>query len=450
MCALLRINIHDLFNTWENAYICWGIIVFLGFISVKSLRKDFYPVLQSLFSKDFIPIYLLTIAYISLCSFLLSKLDFWDKGLLKDNIYWGIFAALPMMFLIIQSKNLSKYFSNFVKELFKVTILLEFVMGLYTFNFWVELLLVPFMVFLAVLIVFSAREEKNLKVTKLLNGLSFAFGILLSIIVISHIIKNFEKYWTIEYLKQFFLPISLSLLFIPFLYLLVCYARFKEVFVMLKMRLKSKPLLHYTKMKILLNFYNNIEGLKRWQMLSTRLHPRNKLEVSSSILQIKQTQKREANPSIVGLDSGWSPYVVKDLLVEKGAILGFYEFLSPGDWGVTSSFVQLDSNLWGANLTYGVYGNELAVTTIKLRLDIIDAQLVGAAETIYLDYIEFVFKKLFNLELPIEIYNAVLLHWTESFKFSYCQIVINKSYFNNKMNGYRLKFSIIHDQHKEV
>ena len=449
MHALLQVNINDLFNTREVAYLCWGIMVFTGFISVKSLRKDFYSVLQSLFSKHFIPIYLLTIAYISLCSFLFSGLNFWDKGLLKDTVSWGVFAALPMMFHVIQSKNLSKYFSDFVKELFKVTILLEFIMGLYTFNFWVELLIVPFLVFLATLIVFSGREEKNQMVTKGLNGFSSAMGILLGIIVITHIIKNFGKYWTFEYLKQFFLPISLSLMFVPFLYLLVCYARFQEVFVVLDMKLKSKPLLGYTKLKILLNFYNNIEGLKRWQMLFARLHPRSKLEVSNSIVQIQQTQKREADPPIVSLDSGWSPYMVKNLLVEKGVILGFYEYQYLGDWGVTSNFIELDNNLWGVKFTYGVYGNELTVTAIKLRLDVIDAQLVGKTETIYLDYVEFVFKKLFNLEMPIEIYTAVVFHKKENFGFSSCQIVIDKSYFNNKMQGYRLKFSIIHDQHKE-
>lgn len=450
MHALLQINIDDLFNTREMAYICWGILGFIGFISVKSLRKDFYPVLQSLFSRYFIPIYLLTIAYISLCSFLLSRLNFWDKGLIKDTVSWGIFAALPMMFRIIQSKNLSKYFADIVKELFKVTILLEFIMGLYTFNFLVELLIVPVMVFLAALIVFSGREEKNQKVTRVLNGLSSAIGIFLGVIVISHIIKNFGKYWNLEYLKQFFLPISLSLMFVPFLYLLVCYARFQEVFVVLNIKLKSKPLLGYTKMKILFNFYNNMEGLKRWQMLFARLHPRNKLEVSNSIVQIQQTQKREADPPMVNLDSGWSPYVVKDLLVEKDIVLGFYEYQYPGDWGVTSKFVELDSNLWGVKFTYGVYGNELAVTSIKLRLDIIDAQLVGETEFIYLAYIDVVYRKLFNVELPIDIYTAVLLHETRSFKFSNYQIVLDKSYFNNNMDGYRLKFSILHGQHKEV
>jgi hypothetical protein len=446
----LQINIFEVFNTRELAYLIWGVVVFFVFLFVKGLRKDFLPVLKSLVDHHFLRVYFFTIIYVSLCSFMLSRMGFWDTSMVKDTIVWGIFAALPMMYSIMQAKNLKRYFGSTLKDLFQITIVLEFILGLYTFSLWVELLVVPVTIMLGALIAFSGQDEKNQKVTKLFRWVSSALGLFLIAEVIGHIIGHFGEYWRISYFKQFLLPLTLSVMFVPFLYLLVCFARFEETFVVLKVRIKSPKHLHYTKRILFFAFFNNIEGLNRWRQHVFRGKYQDRPAIRQSVREIKEAQKREKKPVLVPIEDGWSPYIVKDFLEGEGMATAFYSDLGGGEWGVISAAKHIEGAGWGINSTYSVFGSKFVATSLKLRLEVTDESSVGDAEVLFARLAEVLYLKVFGRDMPVDIYTNIILHEPSTFEQCFAKANIDTCYYGNHLNGYSLKFSIIHREHAEL
>lgn len=446
----LQISIFEIFNTRELAYLIWGTVVFCVFLFVKSLRRDFLPVLKSLVDRHFLRVYFFTILYISLCCFTISRIGLWDFSLIKDTIVWGIFAALPMMYNIMQAKNLKRYFGSTLKDLFQITIVLEFVLGLYTFSLWAELLIVPITLMLGTLIAFSGQDEKNHKVTKLFKWISAALGLFLIAEVIGHIIGHFTEYWRISYFKQFLLPLTLAVMFVPFLYLLVCFARFEETFAVLKIRIKSPKLLRYTKRILFFGFFNNIEGFNRWRQHVFRGKYQDRPAIRQSVREIKEAQKREKNPAIVPIEDGWSPYLAKDFLEGEGMAMTFYSDLEGGEWGVVSAPKRIDGSGWGISTTYSVFGTKLVATSLKLRLEVTDESTVGDAEVLFARLAEILYLRVFGRDLPVDIYSNLILHEASEFQEGFAKVIIGISHYGNHLNGYSLKFTIEHVKHVEL
>ncbi|MGM9478032.1 hypothetical protein ACS5PU_16515 [Pedobacter sp. GSP4] len=446
----MQVNFFEVFNTREIAYLIWGAIVCFIFLFLKSLRKDFLPVLKSLVGRDFVRVYFFTIIYVSFCSFILSRIGLWHTSMVKDTIVWGIFAALPMMYSIMQAKNLKRYFGSTLKDLFQITIVLEFVLGLYTFSLWVELLIVPFTLMLGALIAFSGKDEKNQKVTKLFKWISNALGLFLIVEVVGHIVGHFGEYWRVSYFKQFLLPLTLSVMFIPFLYLLVCFARFQETFVVLKIRIKSPKHLLYTKRILFFSFFNNIEGLNRWRQHVFRGSYQNRTAIWQSVREIKEAQKREEKPALVSIEDGWSPYIAKDFLTGEGMSMGFYSDLGGGEWGVISDPKRVNGSGSGINSTYSVFGTKLVATSLKLRLEVADEFSVGDADFLFARLTEVLYLKVFGRDIPLDIYANVILHKPSVFEEGFARVIIDISYYGNHLNGYSLKFSVIHREHVEL
>lgn len=446
---ILQIDLSEIFNSREVAYICWIIVGFISIIAFKSLRNEILPIVNSFFNRHFIPVYVLTFLYISACSFLLSKLNFWDTELLKDTVVWGLFTALPMIFYAIQAKNLSNYFGSTFKDLFKVTIVVEFVMGLYTFSLLIELLLVPFTVFLAGLLIFSSHDEKNKKANKLFNWISWLLGVLLVIGVLQHMIEHFGEYWDISYFKQFLLPITLSITFIPFLYFVVCYARFEETFAAMTNNIKSPQLLKYTKLMLFFNFIGNLEGIVRWRQHISRFQPQDRLDIKAAILHIKESQRRENKQLCLNPEEGWSPYLAKDFLNAYGISTEFYVNLYMEEWGVVSNSKKIGANSWGNSITYSVFGSKIAATALKLRLEVVNVNSIGDDEFIFLDIVGALYQKVFGQELPTEIYTDIFLHTPKTIQLEAVSVILDKSPYGNHLDGYSLKFSLIHKNHIE-
>lgn len=370
--------------------------------------------------------------------------------MVKDTTIWGSFAALPMMYRIMQAKNLKSYFGSTLRDLFQITVVLEFILGLYTLSLWIELLIVPLTLMLGALIAFSGLEEKNKKVTKLLKWISSILGLFLVAEVLGHIVGNFSEYWSISYFKQFLLPMTLSVMFVPFLYLLVCFARFQETFVVLKIRIKSRKHLRYTKRILLFAFFNNIGGLNRWRQHVFRGSYQDRPAIRESVKQIKEAQKREKKPPLVSIEEGWSPYSAKDFLNEEGIHTAFYSDLGGGEWGVISAPKHIDGSGWGVNSTYSVFGTKLVATSLKLRLEVTDESAIGDAEVLFARLAEVLYLKVFGRDMCVDIYTNIILHEPSAFEEGFAKVNIGISYYGNHLNGYSLKFSIIHREHAEL
>ncbi|HET9053912.1 MAG TPA: hypothetical protein VFM90_07060, partial [Cyclobacteriaceae bacterium] len=79
----------------------------------------------------------------------------------------------------IKDKN---YFKDIVKDTLKWTVVLEFVLSLYTFSLWTELILIPVLIFLGALQGISMTDKKYEKVQNLLSTIITIISLIVVII----------------------------------------------------------------------------------------------------------------------------------------------------------------------------------------------------------------------------------------------------------------------------
>jgi hypothetical protein len=171
---------------------------------------------------------LLLFIYLILILIGLKKIGLWDFYLIKDTVFWLIGIGFILALNGI-SKDIS-FFKKTAVESIQVTILLEFIINLHVFSYFIEVTVLPILIFLGVLQGVVESNERYLSIQKFLNNLMGIFGIVLLIFGIYKTIKNFSVDFTYENLQSIILPSILTLLFIPFSYFVAVYSAYESLF----------------------------------------------------------------------------------------------------------------------------------------------------------------------------------------------------------------------------
>jgi len=245
------------FSNREMSVIVWAIV----FLSILIFRSKEYikPLLKALFSKHLVILYLLITSYLAAVVVWLSKINIWQPALYKDFLMWFFTVGMIMIFNL----NKLKTYADFVKiivKLFSLSIVLEFVIGYFTFSLFTELLIVPIFTIISVSAVYAdyhKEREGYAKVSKLLKAILSFIGVMAMVYVLYRVIKSYDELLTWYNLKSLLLFPAFTLIFLPLVYLTVVYSKYENIFILLK---KYRFIDEYRKAKIkrAIFFYANL------------------------------------------------------------------------------------------------------------------------------------------------------------------------------------------------
>ncbi len=257
-------------NSREAALFVW-LVIFLGWaISQSSIRKSLGDLLKS-FShwKIFIPILLATL-YSALVVYLLSEINLWATFLIKDTAYWFLGTAFVLLLNTNKATQGKGFFKKVLKDNLKVIIVLEFIVNLYTLNFFFELVLVPILFFVVAMNALAETKQEYAQVKKFLDYVLSAIGVFFIIFALGKIIGDYQAFVESENLKSLVLPPILTTAFIPFLYFFALLMAYETLFMRLGFFIKNdSSLLHFTKVKIFKLCHFNLPKLNRFAKDST-------------------------------------------------------------------------------------------------------------------------------------------------------------------------------------
>ncbi len=224
------------FSNREIAVFAWIGLIILILLIKKDVRKSMGGVIKAFFAKKLIIIFSLLTCYVSVVIFFLFKLSFWDKELLKDTIYW--FCSLAMV-LFFNASNItsSNYFVKVIRESVKWTIILDLLLNLYTFSLVTELILMPIIIMLVGTQAYAevfAKEKQYEETNKILKNILSYIGIIFLLFALYKSITNYRVVFTIENLKSILLTPILTILLIPFIYLLAVGIHYESLFLRLR------------------------------------------------------------------------------------------------------------------------------------------------------------------------------------------------------------------------
>lgn len=187
--------------------------------------------------------------YTIILVYILWKLGFWEISLLKDTLLWA-FGAFVLMFKT-HNQN-ANGIRKIALEAFKWTLILEFLVAFHSFSFLFEFfLLLPFFTILGTLQAYSETDEKYSKVGAFFKNVSSVIGLIILGIVIYKTLANLELIFTIANLKNFLLPIFLTISFVPFIYFLKIFMTYENLFARINVFVRNKSFRRKVKWQIL-------------------------------------------------------------------------------------------------------------------------------------------------------------------------------------------------------
>ena len=258
-------------------------IVFM--VKDKNIRASLVGLIKAAFNKLFMIIIFLLGSYTYSIIYILNKVELWDISLIKDAFIWFIFSEIMIVFKSINGHKKSHYFRGIIINNFKLSIIMEFLINEYTYNLFIEFILIPIIMLVAVMsVIVENSSEYNDGVKKLTTYIQSILGILridnsikLSILDI----KNLTSYIS---MKKFLLPIILSIFMIIPVYCLVSYSSYEQVLIRLSFyKQRQRKLTWYLKMRFMLYCKLNLKKVnKLWNERSREIiYASNKREVDN-------------------------------------------------------------------------------------------------------------------------------------------------------------------------
>src|ERR1700752_2536020 len=222
--------LYKIFSSRELAIIFYLALAITFLLLNKGLRPQLLNLLKSLFGKTIGFVLLIQAIYICLVIYFLFPISLWNTALLKDTIFWYFASAVVLFFQINKVKE-TTFFKNLLKENLKWAIIVEFILNFYTFNIWIELIILPVMTLLSLMIAYSEQKQEYTLTNKILKYMVSIIGLTFLIIATYKTFKNYSDILTIQNLFSFLLPPLLTILLIPFIYILALYMGYENLFI---------------------------------------------------------------------------------------------------------------------------------------------------------------------------------------------------------------------------
>jgi len=265
----------NIFNNREIATAVWFVMILCFILSKREIRKSVLGLLRTAFQTKILVLLILMMFYTFGMVFVLYKISLWNIFLLKDTIIWFFFTGIAMTFDLVPSKENINIFRKIIIDNIKIVIIIEFIVGTYTFPLVVELFLIPFLTLIVGIEIVAKKDKKSESVAKLMNGLQIIIGIIILIYTISNLISDYKNFGNLNTLRVFLLAPILSILFYPFVYFFLLFVKYELLFIRLNLGYeKSNSLKRYAKIKMikhcLLSLKKVKEALKHYDLMHIR------------------------------------------------------------------------------------------------------------------------------------------------------------------------------------
>lgn len=360
----------ELLNNREIASAIWVLIFAAWAFSHRKIRSSFGSILNIFFKKViFIPFSLLII-YTLTSVWILNQVGIWDSSQTKNTIIWFFCIATISIFRSNEIADNPNYFKNTVKDNLKIIVFIEFLVEFYTFNLIIELMFIPFMAILGGLVAVSQANEKYALVNKALIKLIEIIGLFIIIYIGYRLVIDFNDFAQVQTAFDFFVPITLSIFLLPFIYLCHVYMVYENIFVRIQFFITNEKLYAYAKRSAIIKYKFNLSALRRWANTLNGENFFTNRDIDKSHEEIVRQESEENDPPTVQFILGWSPYKISSALEIEGLSVGHYKKQYEEDWFASSPYLEIGKGILPNNIAYYLEGNRFAVTKLKLKMNI--------------------------------------------------------------------------------
>lgn len=244
-------NLIDTLNNREKAIGIWLVVFSVWAILKRDVRVSLWGVFKSMFLTKLAFVFLGTILYAILVVGVLWNYGLWSPLLIKDTVFWIIGTGYVLLMNVGKDSQKSDYFKKTALDSIKLTVVLEFILSLYAFDLWVEMILMPILFFVVAMNAYAGLKTEHKSVQQFTNWLLIIAGGYNIIFAFSQAIQHYRDLTTLYNLQVFILPPILTTFFLPFLYLFALLMAYETLFVRLDILIRgNKNLAGFAKKQI--------------------------------------------------------------------------------------------------------------------------------------------------------------------------------------------------------
>ncbi|QJI36399.1 hypothetical protein [Pseudomonas sp. ADAK13] len=394
-------------NNREVSIIIWTVLAITAMCLKRDVRSNLLEVFKAFFNRHFLSFFSLASLWMAVCVYGLYRVELWEYANLKTTIVWGVTFSFSSMFSLSKIRSDRSFFSGLVSGAVKPTAIVVFVTSLYSFSLWVEVFLVPLVLFLSLLGAVSSREEKNAILTKFLERLVVVIGVAYLTNAAFEMVNDFNSFASASNFKDFFGPVILTFMFFPFLYLFGLYGAYDIAFAQIGLRLKDEKTAAYAKRTALLLFRTDVELMQQWLLELYNWSASGPAEIKASIVSMKYRRIREKKPLPVASADGWGPREARKFLYGFRLEIDTYRpAYGYENWFGSSKYVEVGANFRSSNISYYIRGGEGVVRHVKLVLNVNSEEDIAIAEDSFREIAESLLRVVFDcvpgsLEAPL-------------------------------------------------
>lgn len=417
----------------------------------KKGRPAALSVVRAFLTPKLAQVWLLMSIYVAACVWLLAWLSLWEWPNLKSTLLWWLTVGFTCVLEAQRLKNKPHTLRKLVRDAFTLSVVILFIAELVSFPLWVELLMLPSLIFLALLIAIGEHQADKpsvSRVLKLLRGLQMLAGLIILSLSYWLVAGSITEHWSLNTLREFGLPLLLWLMFVPFIFLLAVYMTYEEAFIHLQIRPKQASIVRYARWRALFNFGWNIDAVKRLARDMRGRDINDKQGVKDAIREIKRLLKIEKNPPAVTCAEGWSPHEARRFLEEYGLITEDYH-RTQWEWFAHIASVKLNDKVLADRISYYLTGNERAVTQLRIALDGSNQNDMREAKRAFDERALTLLAKAFDADRAETIYVHTQASEPKVFVIDGIRVSLNQSSWGDaRFGGYGWNLTIQHPNHQ--
>ncbi len=447
----------DFFSSRELAIGFW-LAAGLAYFTYSDKFRLFVKNIFSCFCSIYILVPIIGLGFfVATLSCILIEFGLWDSNQYKNVTLWFICVDIYALFQVSDVNKGVKYFKETAADLLMITVVFEFIVTFYSFDFWFELFFIPIMTIIMLTSVMSEKNNENKDATNFLRRLISLIGFIIIFYIIYLYISESDQFFTEGTIVDFIVPILLTIGVFPYLYIFMIYVEYERLFRRLDFKLKDKDLGRSAKLKVVLFFNFNLSHLKRWDRYIMIHGIETKVDFNESIKRVRSLLRRDKKNIPVTFSKGWSHYEARRYLNDYGLVTSYYDHLYNGEWTAYSEPLKLGQGVFGNRITYYIDGNEGAVKCLTLVLGVDEAEIFDDSLNEFREIGNHLFRKSFSSSknLSIETKNVEGegggIYQTHTTEFEGRQVMIQKrKHVNRDTFELRLSFSVDKESFKYV
>ena len=436
----------DILNNREAAIALWLLALSVYVFSsskMAEVRGAFKNLLSAFFAKKIISVLGLMVAYMTIVIYVLSEVDLWNIDQLKNTVFWCASVGFMSLFKLESIKKDKSFFKHSVIDNLKLLAVLQFIVGVYSFSLWIEVLLVPILVLIGGMLAIAETDKKHHQVKVFLEYCMSLFGIILIVYTLYMLITSFGAFGKEKTAYDFLVPPLLTLLYLPFVFIMLVYSTYEQAFIRLQFSIKNRFHRYLAKLYALVLFNVRMSLLDRWSYQVARENIESHADLIETFKYIYKVRCAEKNPKEVSNELGWSPYKAKRFLSSEGLDTGFYNKLFEEEWSASSPMIEFGDGIIPDNLAYYFEGSEHVANTLKIKVNVNDVSRSEVARRKLIELSEALSLSSLSQGLTEQMKTAIAKGEHHSEKLGNKNITLSvEKWAGHRFNGYDLRFVI--------